>query len=168
MSSPSPDITLRPWRAADAPRMAALVGEKAVYRFLAAGLPTPYTEAHAAAFIEACAGEPAHVERAVVVAGEAVGTVGAELKGGEGGTALIGFWLGEAYWRRGIMGRALPLFISQLPPQVAQLRARVFDFNPASQALLRRCGFREVAGCDILEPAKDGALHRVLLFARAR
>ncbi len=165
MSSPSLDIALRPWRAADAPRMAALVGNPAVYRFLAAGMPTPYTEAHAAAFIEACASEPAHVERAVVVAGEVVGTVGAELKGN---TALIGFWLGEALWRRGIMARALPLFISQLPPQVAQLRAKVFDFNPASQALLRRCGFREVASGDTFETAKDGALHRVLLFARTR
>ncbi len=161
----APPISLRRWRAEDAPRMAELLNSPAVCRTLAAGLPTPYRVEHALGFIAAC-NHAAHMEeRAILLGEEIVGTVGATL---EGRRALIGYWLGEAYWRRGIMSCALPLFIAELPPRITGLRARCFDFNPASAALLRRCGFTPSEAATTAELAKDGQEHPVLHFERAR
>ncbi len=166
----SSSISLRPWRAEDAPRMASLVNSPAVYRTLAAGLPTPYRVEHALGFIAACNNSCHMEERAIVLRDasgrEAIaGTVGATL---EGHRALIGYWLGEAYWRQGIMTATLPLFIAELPPRITQLRAKCFDFNPGSIALLRRCGFTQNEAATTSERAKDGQEHPVLHFERAR
>ncbi len=161
----APTMSLRPWRAEDAPRMAQLVNNPAVYRTLAAGLPTPYRVEHALGFIAACNNASHLSERAIERNGEVVGTIGATL---EGHRALIGYWLGEAYWRQGIMSTALPLFIAELPPRITLLHAKCFDFNPASAALLRRCGFVQNERTTTREPAKDGQEHPVLHFERSR
>ncbi len=157
-------ISLRPWAPADAPRMAELVNNPAGYRTLAAGLPTPYRVEHALGFITACNNATHMQERAIVQGKEIVGTIGATL---EGRRALIGYWLGEEYWQQGIMSQALPLFIDELPPHITTLRAKCFDFNPASAALLRRCGFVQNEATTT-EPAKDGQEHPVLHFERMR
>ncbi len=77
----SPAITLRPWAAADAPRMAELVNNPAVYRTLAAGVPAPYRVEHALGFIAACNNMSYMEERAIVRGAEIVGTIGATLEG---------------------------------------------------------------------------------------
>ncbi len=161
----SPGLNLRLWRAEDATRMAELVNNPAVSRTLAAGLPSPYRVEHALGFIAACTNMAHMEERAILLGDEIVGTIGATL---EGRRALIGYWLGETYWRQGIMSRALPIFIEELPPHITQLRAKCFDFNPASAALLRRCGFTQNAAASSMELAKDGQEHPVLHFERAR
>ncbi len=165
MAATSPSITLRLWRAEDAARMAELVNNPAVYRTLAAGLPTPYRLEHALGFIAACNNASCMEERAIVRGDEVVGTIGATL---EGTRALIGYWLGKAYWRQGIMKQALPRFVEELPPRITQLRAKCFDFNPASIALLKSCGFSQNPAATTMEPAKDGQEHPVLHFERAR
>ncbi len=66
------------------------------------------------------------------------------------------------------MSTALPLFIAGLPAHIIQLRAKCFDFNPASIALLLRCGFVQDPAATPREPAKDGQEHPVLLFERKR
>ncbi len=166
----TPTITLRLWTPAAAPRLAVLVNNPAVYRTLSAGLPTPYRVEHALGFIAACNNASHMEERAIVLPGangreEIVGTIGATL---EGRRALIGYYVGEAYWRQGIMTAALPLFIAQLPPRITQLRAKCFDFNPASAALLRRAGFVQNDAATTSELARDGQIHPVLHFERKR
>ncbi len=157
-------IALRRWTPDDAPRMVELLNNSAVYRYLSSGLPLPYRLEHALGFISACSNVSHMVERAIVCEAETVGTIGATL---EGRRATIGYWLGEAYQRRGIMSAALPLFINELPGGVSQLVARVFDFNPASIALLQKAGFT-MSGTMEEEPAKDGLRHPVLTFRRTR
>ncbi len=164
-SSSDTSISLRLWTAGDAARMAELVNHPAVYLTLAAGLPTPYRVEHALGFIAACNNAGHMLERAILHGDEVVGTIGATL---DGKRALIGYWLGEAYQRQGIMSAALPLFIAELPPRITQLRAKCFDFNHASAALLRRCGFVQNERATTTEPAKDGKEHPVLHFERAR
>ena len=161
---PAPAVRLRAWQPADAARMAELLESPAVCRFLAASLPHPYTVAHAREFIEACNRRTQVLERAILCGDEIAGTIGAQW---EGCCARIGYWLGAAYWQRGIMSRALPLFIELLPPAILRLRAAVFDFNAASVALLHRCGFVQTAETG-RELAPDGQLHPILYFGRAR
>ncbi len=163
--APPAAIHLRHWRAQDAARMAELLNTPALLRNLTANLPNPYTVEEARAFIQhcLCQGELG-MERAIEVDGEAVGTIGARFKGA---TALIGYWLGEAYWGRGIMSRALPLFLDMLPPPITKLKAHTFEFNTASQALLRRCGFTQLPG-HLWERSYDQQMYAGLSFERER
>ncbi len=162
---PTPAITLCPWRAENAARMAQLVSHPAVHRTLPVSLPTPFRVEHALGFIAACNTAQQMQERAIVLGGEIIGTVGATL---QGHGALLGYWLGQAYWRQGIMSNALPLFIRELPPRTTRLRAECFDFNTASIALLRRCGFCQNPAATTRQLARDEQLHPVLRFERAR
>ncbi len=144
--------------------MVNLLNTPAVYRHLAAALPIPYTENHACNFIRLSQQEPGMMELAIVVAGEIAGAIGAQL---QGNCATIGYWLGEAYWRQGIMTRALPHFLALLPDRITRVEACVFDFNTASQALLRRCGFTQHPNRQ-LELAQDGQKHPTHRFTRPR
>ena len=75
--------------------------------------------------------------------GELLGAVGAYERDADGDSAELGFWLRPDCWGRGVMQRALRLFV---PRAFARLRlhslvAYVEPANTASQRLLRACGF---------------------------
>ncbi len=158
-------ITLRYWQESDAPRVLELFNNLNVTRGLTANLPRPYELQHAQDFVQRCAaaGESC-LERAIDRNGQTVGTVGCRVTDG---LALIGYWLGEPYWGKRIMSRALPLYIEQLPATVTQLKACTFAFNTASQALLRRCGFTQQEDT-FTERAYDRNIYTCYSFTRAR
>jgi len=58
-------------------------------------------------------------------------------------TGVVGYWLGEDYWRHGIMseafGRALDFAFSRL--KLRRLEGEVFVGNKASAGLLKKFGF---------------------------
>jgi len=158
-----PRISLRPWRTEDAPRLAELLGNPRVNRFLSDLLPRPYSLAHAQSFIRECL-QKQPAERVILANGILAGGIGARH---EGTQADIGYWLGETYWRQGIMKQTLPLFLrelQQLAPQTERISARVFDYNPASQALLQACGFRKLDTFSLLR-APDGLEHTIAHFS---
>lgn len=127
MRTPLP-IALRPWREEDAPRLAELVNDKRVLANLAATMPFPYTERNAAEFITR-ANQPGARQYAITVDGEPVGNIGAV----EHETEFeLGYWIGHAYWNRGIATRAIALILSQIRPTAKRIKAHVFAFNPAS------------------------------------
>ncbi len=143
-TAPAP-IILRPWKESEAARVAELFRSLALTRNLTSNLPNPYTQEHGLDFIR----RSLHcdiargMELAIEWQGEAIGTIGARFADN---TATVGYWLGEDWWGQGIMSRALPLFIDMLPPPITLLVAHTFEFNAASQALLRRCGFTQLPG----------------------
>lgn len=79
--------------------------------------------------------DPAVVRCAIVAGGEVAGYLVAWP--GDGGR-LIGYWLGPAFWGRGLATRALALFVARLErPLVAYVAAA----NAASIRVLEKCGF---------------------------
>ncbi len=60
------------------------------------------------------------------------------------GTAEVGYWLGEKYWRKGFMGETLKVILefgfSKL--KLRRVEAFVFDKNIASEKLLKKFGFK--------------------------
>ena len=52
---------------------------------------------------------------------------------------FVGYWLGRAYWGRGVGTRALRLFLQR--ERVRPLYADPFSGNTASVRLLEKCGF---------------------------
>ncbi len=135
---------LRPWRHSDLESLVRTANDRRVARTVRDQFPSPYTRddgerwlAHATA-----AGRANNV--AIEVDGQAVGGVG--MIPGEDVhriRAEIGYWLGHAYWGRGIMTEAVTAFSGHLLDDRGFLRleAPVFETNPASARVLEKAGF---------------------------
>jgi RimJ/RimL family protein N-acetyltransferase len=59
------------------------------------------------------------------------------------GKRLIAYWLGRGHWGRGIASAALREFLRTCE-RARPLHAYVAVQNPASQEVLRKCGFQRV------------------------
>lgn len=54
----------------------------------------------------------------------------------------IGYWLGRAFWGKGIASEAVRLFVAEVPTR--PLYARASSDNVASLRVLQKAGFREI------------------------
>ncbi|MEW5987409.1 MAG: GNAT family N-acetyltransferase [Chloroflexota bacterium] len=70
------------------------------------------------------------------------------------GEREVGYWLGRAYWGKGIATKALSQFLGHVKPR--PLYAHVAKHNVASIHVLEKCGFKMI-GVEILLPDKPGA-----------
>jgi RimJ/RimL family protein N-acetyltransferase len=58
--------------------------------------------------------------------------------------AEVGYWIGQAYWRRGITSEALALVTAWAwshRPELMRLYAPIFAWNEGSQVVARKCGY---------------------------
>ena len=58
--------------------------------------------------------------------------------------AEVGYWIGRAFWRRGIASEALRLITHwafATLPEVTRLYAPIFAMNEGSQGVARACGY---------------------------
>ena len=84
--------------------------------------------------------DPSIVRRTLVVDERIAGHVVSFLRFGE---REVSYWLGEAFWGRGLATRALRLFLVELDER--PLYARVAKDNVGSLRVLQKCGF-EISG----------------------
>ncbi|MFJ9703980.1 GNAT family N-acetyltransferase [Streptomyces sp. NPDC101234] len=101
-------------------------------------------------------GDPSGLVRTVLVDGEVAGNIVAWW---EGERRFTGYWLGRAYWRRGVGTRALALFLRE--ETVRPLYADLFAENTASVRLLEKSGFVP-ADDDPEHPVDEGFVLLVL------
>jgi ribosomal-protein-alanine N-acetyltransferase len=156
----------------DAPALVTHADNPAVARGLFDGFPQPYTPAAAAAWAghEANSGAFGRVW-AVVVDGGLVGCIAlAQEKGWLRCNAEIGYWIGEAFWRRGIASdavRQVTDWAFAAVPEITRIHAPIFAWNEGSQAVMRRCGFVREA---VLKQSaiKDGEVIDRVLWATYR
>lgn len=106
--------------------------------------PHPYTAANALSFIEyASKGKPIHIF-AIDVNGTAVGSIGIHPQSDiMKMNAELGYWLGEAYWGKGIVPAAVKQVVAFAfaTYNINRIYARPFGTNLASQRVLEKCGF---------------------------
>ena len=79
---------------------------------------------------------PAITKRTIVTGGRVAGYVASFEREGQ---PEVCYWLGPAYWGKGIATRALQLLLEELPAR--PLFARVAKDNLASLRVLAKCGF---------------------------
>ena len=161
---------LRPWAAHDKPALLLNANNRKVWRSLTDTFPHPYTEADADFWIAFAAQAAPSIHLAIEVDGIAAGGIG--IIAGQGitrHTGLLGYWLGEAYWGRGIAtaaGSAMCdyAFSGSL---FERLEAQVFAWNPASMRVLEKLGFvRE--GVHRRSVFKDGEFTDGVMYARIK
>jgi [ribosomal protein S5]-alanine N-acetyltransferase len=137
-------VTLRPFKPEDKYRLAELANNEKISINLRDGFPHPYSLTDAERFVEmAMATVPLQIF-AIEYEGEYVGNIGLHKKEDVYRmTAEIGYFLGEPYWNKGIMSRAVILACEYgfRELDIVRIDTGVFEFNGASQRVLEKCGF---------------------------
>jgi RimJ/RimL family protein N-acetyltransferase len=138
------DVILRKLREDDIDRLAEYANNKKVSRNLRDGFPNPYTVADAKSFIEMANAKNPITIFAVEYQRDYVGnislTVGSDVyrKSTE-----IGYFIGEPFWNKGIMTKAVNLItefgFKQL--DIFRIYTGIFEYNKSSQRVLEKCGF---------------------------
>lgn len=139
-------FTLRPWQRSDAAALAAAANTPKIAANLRNVFPSPYTLADAEWYINDCIaqGEERQLTRAIIIEGEAVGSIGIFRKDDVyEKSAELGYWLAEAYWGQGIMTEAARQICREAFDRFDLLRifAEPFAENRGSRRVLEKSGF---------------------------
>lgn len=110
--------------------------------------PHPYKESNAKDFIMyATAVPPVHIF-AIDVNGEAIGGIGVHPQSDvQRKNAELGYWLGEPFWGKGIITKAIPQVVDFAFKtfDINRVYARPFGTNGASKKVLEKTGFKREA-----------------------
>lgn len=165
-----PGVVVREWREDDVATLVREANNRNVSRQLRDRFPFPYEAAHGAGFVRWAISQAPRTVWAISVDDEAVGGIGVELgRDVERVSAEIGYWLGEPFWRRGIVTSALEMVTPHLLATfgLSRIFALPFTGNAASVRVLEKAGYvREghLRQCAI----KDGVIVDQYLYARYR
>ena len=141
------EFTLRKWQSGDAASIARYADNLRIAANLRDGFPHPYTAADGKTFIDSCihGEETRQYCRAIVIDGEAVGSIGVFLQTDiYRKSAELGYWLGEPFWGQGIMTRAVKQVCDHVFANydVVRIYAEPFAENAGSRRVLEKAGFQ--------------------------
>jgi ribosomal-protein-alanine N-acetyltransferase len=161
---------VRSFRADDAASLAQHANDRAIWSNLRDRFPHPYTLADAHAWIAHAESNEQPTSFAIDVAGEVIGGIGLRLNEDvERISAEIGYWIGRAYWGRGIATDAVRAVTEHAfaTRELTRIYALPFAENAASIRVLEKAGYlRE--GLLRRSAIKDGVVRDQLLYAVVR
>jgi len=142
-------FVLRNWQRGDEVSLQRNANNPNVSRYLKERFPYPYTIDDATDWINynLTQDEPI-VNFALDIAGEIAGGIAIELRGDiYSRSGIIGYWLAEQFWGKGIMPEAVKLVtqygFNRL--DLIRLQAGVFSKNAASMRVLEKAGYYKEA-----------------------
>ena len=164
------NIKLREFTPEDKYRLADLANNKKIAINLRDGFPHPYTLKDAENFLNMCSKYDPPQLFAIEYNKLHVGNISL-IKGNDvyRKSAEIGYFLGEPYWNKGIMTIAVNLICDYgfQNLDIERIYTGIFDFNPASQRVLEKCGFTKEA---VFKKAiyKNGVICDEIRYAKLR
>ena len=162
---------LRPWRRSDAGALVRNADDREVWRNLGDAFPHPYTPRDAKTWLEGGYKTRNELSLAIDLGEGAVGGFGLQFRTDPifRGTAELGYWLGRAWWGRGIMTEVVRAFVPWAFERFDLIRveAGVLAWNPASARVLERAGFA-FESRQAKYVIKDGQVLDRLLYVRFR
>lgn len=166
------NVQIRKWKTEDAKALAKALSNKNVLKNLRDRLPYPYTEKDAADYINAMleSDPDSTFAYAVEIDGKLAGSIGAFRQGNiHFRTAELGYYLGEEYWRKGIMTQAVSLLCKKIFDETDILRiyAEPFAYNTGSRRVLEKAGF-QFEGIMKNNAVKNGQVLDMALYALTR
>jgi RimJ/RimL family protein N-acetyltransferase len=171
MELPIATGVVREWRLTDAPSLAQHANDRQIWRNLRDRFPHPYTQADGESFITMARGMTPMTFFAIAVDDAAVGGIGYILHDDiERVSAEIGYWLGTAYWGRGIMTSAVAAVTRLAFHRHEELRrvyAVPFTWSVASTRVLEKVGYR-LEGRLRQSVIKDGEVTDQFMYAILR
>ena len=161
-------ITLREFKAQDAPFIINTLNDEQVTRYLSSKIPFPYTQADANWWISQ--GSKNGIIKAIVVNRQFAGCIGitpGEFEYNRSGE--IGYWLNKAYWGKGIITRAIELICNEAfaSSHLNRIFGAVFAGNTGSMKALTKSGFEQEA---VLKQAiyKNGVFYNNHIFSKLK
>ena len=175
---PDPDLriafeggTLRPWREDDEEALVRHANDHDVWKNLGDMFPHPYTRQDARRWLSGGLHGRSELSLAIDLGGEPAGGLGLKFPRDPiyRVTAEVGYWLGRAFWGRGIMPRVVSAFVPWAFErfELQRIEAGVFETNPASARVLEKSGF----ALESRQPRaviKEGRVLDRLLYVRFR
>jgi ribosomal-protein-alanine N-acetyltransferase len=135
---------IRPFQPTDRDALVRHGNNWNVARNLRDRFPHPYTLADADAWLAIAPTQSPATNFAIATADELIGGIGLELQGDVFyRSAELGYWLGEAYWGRGIATAAVKALTSYAfeAHDLLRIFAGVFSWNPGSMRVLDKAGY---------------------------
>jgi RimJ/RimL family protein N-acetyltransferase len=152
----------------DAGSVASVANDRRIWVQLRDLFPHPYKVADAEAFIGRVAAIDPPLALAIVVEGRAVGGVGLEpMTDVNRRTAEIGYWIGAAFWGRGVATEAVALATDWAfrAHGLVRIFAQPFARNFASRRVLEKAGY-QLEGTMRSSAIKDGEVLDQCMYAR--
>jgi ribosomal-protein-alanine N-acetyltransferase len=162
--------TIRAWRMDDALSLAKHANNRRVSISLRDRFPFPYRIEDARSFIERTMSDQPEKNFCIEINGSAVGGIGIRI--GEDvfrHTAELGYWLGEEFWRRGVMTEVVSAFVHYCFKEflLHRIFAKAFSNNLGSVRVLEKAGFA-FEGRLRKNVVKDGQILDSLLYAKTK
>ena len=166
-----PECTVREWRPEDAESLAQHANDRRIWLNMRDAFPHPYTMADATSFLGLAVAMHPRTWFAVAVDDRAVGGIGYTLHGDiERVGAEMGYWLGTAFWGRGIMTaalRAVTAYAFREHPELRRIYALPYVTSTTSAHILEKAGYR-LEGRMRQSVIKDGNVLDQFMYAILR
>ncbi len=159
---------LRSYRVKDAPALARYASNRNISRNMRDTFPYPYALSDADDWISLVMQQSPEANFAITSTDELIGGIGLTFRDDiHRRSAEIGYWLGEAFWGRGIATAALRALTDHAfaNHDIVRLDASVFEWNPASMRVLEKVGY-VLEGRLRKSITKDGQTIDEFLYAR--
>ncbi|CAN5426398.1 GNAT family N-acetyltransferase [soil metagenome] len=137
-------FTLRGWKTTDAEALQKHADNTHISDFLLDRFPSPYTLDDAVNWITLMQNQDPMVNFVIAIDDSLVGVIGLEFREDVyRKTALLGYWLSEARWGRGIMPQAVKLITAYAFANldVLRIQAGVLSSNSKSMRVLEKAGY---------------------------
>jgi len=164
------DVVLRELEEPDISNLAILANNEKISINLTDAFPNPYTVEDAKKFIEMVNGQNPKTFFAIEYKGQYAGNISLMPKTDVyRNTAEIGYFIGEPFWNKGIMTKAVNLIcdfgFNKL--KIVRIQTGIFEYNQASQRVLEKCGFTKEA---VFEKAitKNGIIYSEIRYAKVK
>lgn len=161
---------IRLWEESDAGALAKYANNRNIWLNLRDGFPYPYTRENAQAFLQSVSRQNPVTFYAIATQEKAIGGIGITLNEDVHRlTAEMGYWLGEPYWRRGIMTETVTRFTDYVFEHFDLVRvyAEPYAHNVSSCRVLEKAGFA-LEGRMRNSVVKDGQIADQFLYARVK
>lgn len=138
------NVRLEPLRKEFIPDIAKNANNKKVWDNLRDYMPFPYTEKDAEGFVDQNMDRDVDIAFAILFNNQFAGVIGINpMTDVYRHSAEIGYWLGEPYWGKGIMSKALELMVDHCfnKLEIVRLHTGVFEYNKVSGRVLEKNGF---------------------------
>ena len=163
-------ISLRSIKDEDHTELVRLANNKKIWQNLRDIFPHPYGDEDGRFFMKLVRQDKKNLRSVIDIDGAFAGMIGAFLQEDVyKHTAELGYWLGEPYWGKGIITKAINLKCKQVfeTTEANRIFAAVFSYNIPSIKVLEKNGFKhEGIGKDAI--FKDGSFYDEHRYALLR
>jgi len=135
---------IRGWKKGDEVSLQKNADNPKVSACLMDRFPYPYTMEHAIHRVNILASQDPLVNFAIAIDDQVIGGIGIEPRQDVyRKTAILGYWLSEELWGKGIMSEAVKLVTDYAFNQLGlfRIQASVYSKNPASMRVLEKAGY---------------------------